>query len=156
MTDRQDNNAGGEDGTDDALGRDGGQGSAAGAGPRAGGSPERAPSTRRPRRRLRGADRGPQPLAAGLDAVVQGLAPPARPAPSAATWGTVFSRWDDVVGPGVARHAHPLRLEAGVLVVAVDQPPWATQVRTLGPRILATIADLTGEPLERMEVVVRR
>lgn len=150
MTDRYDNNTGG----DGARGRDGGRQRAAAAG--AGETPERAPSTKRARRRLRGADRGPQPLAAGLDAVIQGLAPPSRPAPSATTWGTVFSRWDDVVGPAVARHAQPLRLEAGVLVVAVDQPAWATQVRTLGPRILATIADLTGEPLERMEVVVRR
>jgi predicted nucleic acid-binding Zn ribbon protein len=101
-------------------------------------------------------DRGPQPIGSALDDVLQGLAPPTRPLPSAATWGTVFSRWEEVVGPAVARHARPLRLEAGVLVVAVDQPPWATQVRTLGPRILAGITELTGEPLAHMEVVVRR
>lgn len=95
-------------------------------------------------------------MAAGLDDVVRGLSPPSRPAPSAATLGTVFSRWEEVVGDAVARHARPLRLEAGVLVVAVDQPPWATQVRTLAPRILAQVAELTGERLEGMEVVVRR
>ncbi len=101
-------------------------------------------------------DRGPQPVGPALDAVIRGLSPPGRPAPRAAVWGTVFSRWEEVVGPAVARHARPQRLEAGVLVVAVDQPAWATQVRTLGGRILGQIAELTGERLERLDVVVRR
>lgn len=79
-----------------------------------------------------------------------------RPAPSAAVWGTVFSRWEELVGPSIARHARPLRLEAGVLVVAVDQPPWATQMRALAPGILARVAEHGGEALERLEVVVRR
>ena len=117
-----------------------------------GGSDGQAPR----RRRLRGADRGPQPIGSSLDDVVRGLAPPSRPSPSASAWGTVFSRWEEVVGPAVARHARPLRLESGLLVVAVDQPAWATQVRTLGPRIVAEITELTGERLERLDVVVRR
>lgn len=87
---------------------------------------------------------------------MRGLSPPHRPPPPAATLGTVFSRWDDVVGPAVARHARPLRVEAGALVVAVDQPAWATQVRTLAPRIMDRIAELTDERLERLDVVVRR
>ena len=108
------------------------------------------------RRRLRGVDRGPQPIGSSLDDVVRGLAPPSRPSTSASALGTVFSRWEEVVGPAVARHARPLRLESGRLVVAVDQPAWATQVRALGPRIVAEIAELTGERLERLDVVVRR
>lgn len=114
-------------------------------------TPDRPPR----RRRLRGADRGPRPLVAALDDVVRGLAPRDRPPPPAAALGTVFSKWDDVVGPAVARHARPLRVEQGVLVVAVDQPAWATQVRTLAPRILDRIAELTNERLDRLEVVVR-
>ena len=129
-----------------------GQGGPGGRGGAAGG--DQPPPPRR--RRQRGVDRGPQPIGSSLDDVVRGLAPPSRPSPSASAWGTVFSRWEEVVGPAVARHARPLRLESGLLVVAVDQPAWATQVRALGPRIVAEIAELTGERLERLDVVVRR
>ena len=112
-----------------------------------------------------------------LDEVVAGLASPgsgggslvgARPvsAPetpagpeqrraSATTLGTVFSCWAELVGPSVARHVRPLRLEGTTLRVAVDQSPWATQVRALAPGILARIAQETGERLDRLDVVVR-
>lgn len=59
------------------------------------------------------------------------------------------------MGPALARHARPLRLEDGALVVAVDRPPWATQVKALGGDILARLREETGEPLERLVVVVR-
>lgn len=114
---------------------------------------------RRGRRRASGPDRGPRPLGDALDEVVHGLVRP-RPAspaaPSVAVWGTVFARWEEVVGVAVARHTRPLRLETGVLVVAVDQSAWATQVRSLGPDILAKLHELTGEDLERLDAVVRR
>lgn len=132
----------------------------------------------RPGRRPRGgADRGPLPVREALDDVVAGLEPPgprggppgcagARGAPgtppepearrtSASALGAVFSRWADLVGPSVARHVRPLRLEGGTLLVAVDQPPWATQVRALAPGILERLAEETGERLDRLEVVVR-
>jgi len=127
---------------------------------------------RGPRRARHGVDPGPRPVADALDEVLAGLVPPAprrvepgrdsaerasggRPSPSAATWGTVFSRWEELVGPGVARHAWPLRLEERALVVAVDRPPWATQVRALSADILSRLSEETGEPLERLVVVVR-
>jgi predicted nucleic acid-binding Zn ribbon protein len=137
------------DGSGGNEGRGGGQTDRPAPGP----LPQRAGPARR---RLRGIDRGPQPVGEALDDVVRGLARPSRPSSSAATLGTVFSRWEEVVGPAVARHARPLRLETGLLVVAVDQPPWATQVKALGSQILARIGELTGERLERMDVVVRR
>lgn len=107
-------------------------------------------------------------MAESLDDVLRGLSSPSSRArrdaggtgshapPSAAVWGTVFSRWEETVGPSLARHARPLRLEAATLVVAVDQPPWATQVRALAPGILERLREGTGESLERLEVVVRR
>ena len=133
--------------------------------------------TRPGRRRREGADRGPLPVRESLDDVVAGfvsprsgegslvaarpsVAPgtPAGPEPrraSAATLGTVFSCWADLVGPSVARHVRPLRLEGATLLVAVDQSPWATQVRALAPGILERIAQETGERLDRLDVVVR-
>ena len=44
---------------------------------------------------------------------------------------SVFGRWEDVVGQPMATHVHPISLRKGVLVVAVDEPGWATQVRYL-------------------------
>lgn len=77
------------------------------------------------------------------------------PGSSAAALGTVFSRWEELVGSAVARHTRPLRIEGGTLVVAVDQPPWATQLRALAPGILARLTERSGEQLDRLEVVVR-
>lgn len=134
---------------------------------------EPVPPARRRRRPRPVIDHGPQPIADALDTVMSGLMPrTGRPtprddanrdgevagagrAPSAAVWGTVFSRWEELVGASLARHTRPLRLEAGVLVVAVDLPPWATQVRALAPGILARVAEQSGEALDRLEVVVR-
>jgi Dna[CI] antecedent, DciA len=120
--------------------------------------------TGRGRRPRGGQDRGPRPVGEALDDVVSGLgpSPPGGGAPrgdgdrgGAAALGTVFSRWEELVGEAVARHARPLRLAGGTLVVAVDQPAWATQVRVLAPGILTRVAERTGERLDHLEVVVR-
>jgi hypothetical protein len=132
--------------------------------------------TRRGRRPRGGADRGPRPLGESLDDVVSSFTPPrpgdrapedepaqasaARGVPgprpgAAAAMGTVFATWGQIVGPAVARHTRPLRLEGGTLVVAVDQPPWATEMRVLAPGILTRLTEQTGERLDRLEVVVR-
>jgi len=57
----------------------------------------------------------------------------------------VFDRWEEAVGPAVAAHARPVSLEAGRLVVAVDEPGWATQLRYLGADLLARLAQVAGE-----------
>jgi predicted nucleic acid-binding Zn ribbon protein len=56
----------------------------------------------------------------------------------------VFARWEQVVGTEVAAHAEPRSLRDGVLVIAVDQPAWATQLRFLGADLLARVRDATG------------
>ena len=43
----------------------------------------------------------------------------------------VWSHWDAVVGPTLARHARPERLRRGVLVVAVDSPEWMQELQFL-------------------------
>jgi predicted nucleic acid-binding Zn ribbon protein len=61
----------------------------------------------------------------------------------------VFSRWEEAVGAGVAAHARPVSLNDGVLVVAVDQPGWATQLRYLSADLLLRLADVAGEGVVR-------
>ena len=63
--------------------------------------------------------------------------------PLSAVLAPVFSGWEEIVGVEIAGHARPRSLRDGVLVVVVDQPAWAAQLRFL-------TADLLG----RLEVAV--
>lgn len=70
---------------------------------------------------------------------------------------TVFGHWEALVGPALAAHVRPLRLDGETLVVSVDHPAWATQVRHLAPEILERLDDAcggTGAPV-RLDIRVR-
>ena len=70
--------------------------------------------------------------------------------------GGVFGRWDDAVGPTVAAHVRPVRLDQGVLTVEADEPAWATQVKFLSSTITARLAEVAGVEIEHIEVRVAR
>jgi predicted nucleic acid-binding Zn ribbon protein len=82
----------------------------------------------------------PRPIRDGLEPMARRLG-----APTASSLGAVFSRWEEAVGTSVAAHARPVSLSDGVLVVAVDQPGWATQLRYLANDLLGRLADVAGE-----------
>src|ERR1700722_18757754 len=84
-------------------------------------------------------EREPLPVAASLDRLASSLG-----APRAGVLTAVFSGWADLVGPDVAAHARPISLREGVLVVSVDQPGWATQLRYLSAELLRRVADAAG------------
>ena len=68
----------------------------------------------------------------------------------------VFSRWEEAVGAAVAAHARPLRLQGTTLVVGVDGPAYATQLRMLSGQLLARLRDLVGPgAVDSVEVRVR-
>jgi predicted nucleic acid-binding Zn ribbon protein len=70
--------------------------------------------------------------------------------------GRLFAHWSEIVGPAVAAHVTPVRLEGDALVVRVDHPAWATQVRHLAESLLdrvATVADLPRP--SRLDVRIR-
>lgn len=48
----------------------------------------------------------------------------------------VAAGWEETVGPGMAAHVRLLRVEGSTLVVVVDHPAWATQVRQMEKDIL--------------------
>ncbi len=81
----------------------------------------------------------PVPLGTAVDAVVRSLK-----GTSADALGGVFQRWVDAVGEQVARHATPVSLDRGRLLVEVDEPGWATQLRYLEPQLLAQVAEVAG------------
>jgi predicted nucleic acid-binding Zn ribbon protein len=48
----------------------------------------------------------------------------------------VMAAWPDAVGEAVAAHVRPRRLQDGELLVEVDAPVWATQLRYLEEDVL--------------------
>lgn len=57
---------------------------------------------------------------------------------------TVFGAWEKVVGPDIAKHSRPVKLDAGVLTVEAESTAWATQLRLLTARLLRSIAAEVG------------
>ena len=75
---------------------------------------------------------------------------------SAGVTAAVFRGWTGAVGPAIASHAQPLSLRGTTLVVAVDAPAYATQLRMLTPQLLARLAELAGPgAVDAVEVRVR-
>jgi predicted nucleic acid-binding Zn ribbon protein len=95
---------------------------------------------------------GPRPVSDSLDRLATSLG-----VPSAGVLAALFSAWPELVGAGVAGHSRPRSLRNGVLVVAVDEPAWATQLRWLEADLLARLSEALGEGVVRsVDVRVRR
>ena len=95
--------------------------------------------------------RDPVPISSSLDGVMRSLRGPSRQAA-----GGVFGRWTESVGEQVAAHVTPVKLDHGVLLVEVDDPAWATQVKFLTPMITERLLAVAGVGVERIEVRVER
>jgi predicted nucleic acid-binding Zn ribbon protein len=99
----------------------------------------------KPRRRLRGYSgpgpdpRDPQPFGAVLERLVK-----ARGWQKPAAEATVFGAWERVVGPDVAKHSRPVKLDGGELTVEAESTAWATQLRLLAGSLLKRIAAEVG------------
>ena len=73
----------------------------------------------------------------------------------------LFSRiseaWDDLVGESVAANARPHSLRDRVLLVTVEQPGWATQLRYLEADLLTRLAGAVGPGrVDQIEVRIAR
>lgn len=101
--------------------------------PRAEDSAEPSPQQRGARRRgtARPRREDPQPLQAAIDGLLddQGWQ-------TAAAVGSVFGRWEQIVGHDLAAHTQPGGFTDGELVVIADSTAWATQVRLLSATLV--------------------
>ncbi|MGH9079575.1 MAG: DUF721 domain-containing protein [Acidimicrobiales bacterium] len=71
--------------------------------------------------------------------------------------GHLFAHWGEIVGPAMAEHVQPIRVDRDSLVVSVDHPAWATQIRHLAPELLDRVAEEAGLSRPgRVEVRIRR
>jgi predicted nucleic acid-binding Zn ribbon protein len=97
-------------------------------------------------------DDTPHSLGSSLDAVTRRLG-----MKDSKGVGLLFTRWTDIVGAAMADHVQPIRIDHEALVVSVDHPAWATQVRRMGDDLLTRVVEETGTTRPaRLEVRVRR
>ena len=68
----------------------------------------------------------------------------------------LFAQWRDIVGDAVADHATPKRLEKRRLIVEVDDPAWATQLKFLETQLLSTLREHAGDEVDALDIRVRR
>lgn len=86
-----------------------------------------------------GPDRGPQRLGRALDRLMGTLR-----APSVDVLDSVFTKWSEIVGEDVAAHSRPLSIDGGTLVVAAEDPTWASELRWLEKEVLARVSEVSG------------
>lgn len=84
-------------------------------------------------------ERSPRKVSESIDTVAAALG-----APPSGVMSSVFRHWEALVGPDIAAHAMPTSLRGGVLVLAVDQPVWAAQLRFLTDDLKCRIKAVTG------------
>ena len=70
--------------------------------------------------------------------------------------GDLFGRWAEAVGDAVAAHVRPIKLDGTKLVVEVDDPAWATQLRFLEATLKQRLLEVAGTNIETIEARVRR
>jgi predicted nucleic acid-binding Zn ribbon protein len=64
--------------------------------------------------------------------------------PSASVLPSLEQTWADVVGPALAQHSSPVTLKHGRLLVRVDDPAWASQLRWMEQQVLARLRQEPG------------
>jgi hypothetical protein len=79
----------------------------------------------------RGRREDPQPLGAAIEGLLddQGWR-------TSAAVGSVFGRWEQIVGEALAAHTRPGSFTDGELLVIADSTAWATQVRLLRAQLV--------------------
>lgn len=119
-------------------------------GPAAGAAGGPASARRGQPRRLRGySGPGPDPRDPQLFGAVLARLVKARGWQQPAAEATVFGAWERLVGPDVAKHSRPVKLDDGELTVEAESTAWATQLRLLAGSLLRRIAAEVGHNVVR-------
>lgn len=112
--------------------------------------------------------REPVPISESLNSVIRSLRNDSPNAAStgdadgkttgqtASQMGGVFGRWVEAVGDAVAAHVTPLKLDGSTLIVEVDDPAWATQLRFLETALKQRLLEVAGAKIDTIEARVRR
>lgn len=93
----------------------------------------------------------PKPFGPGLNRLLAHLG-----APKPATVTDVFDRWPELVGAEIAEHSRPVSFSSRKLVIAVDDPAWASQLRWAEKQLVERLAQQLGNhDIDTIEIRVR-
>jgi predicted nucleic acid-binding Zn ribbon protein len=93
--------------------------------------------------------RDPRGVGSVLDALVSG-----RGWKSPVAVGSVLSRWDELVGPGIAGHCRPESFDETVVRVRCDSTAYAANLRLMVPQLLRMFDEHLGEGIvTRIEIL---
>ncbi len=99
------------------------------------------------------------PIGDSLNSVIRSLRNDSSDAVSSSQMASqmsgVFGRWAEAVGDAVAAHVKPVKLDATTLIVEVDDPAWATQLRFLETTLKQRLLEVAGATIETVEVRVK-
>jgi predicted nucleic acid-binding Zn ribbon protein len=56
-------------------------------------------------------------------------------------YSSVFLRWEEIAGEELSRHARPIEIEDGILIVEADHPGWVQMVSLRKDGLLRSISD---------------
>ncbi|MED5392858.1 MAG: DUF721 domain-containing protein [Actinomycetota bacterium] len=84
-------------------------------------------------------DRGPVPLRWSLERLLEGMG-----APRIDDTKTIIDQWSEIVGPRLAERIEAVAVRGSELLVAVNDPAWASQVAWLEVQLLERIESLVG------------
>jgi len=79
-------------------------------------------------------DRGPRRVGESIEQL--------RPGSTALS--SLQQRWTEVAGDALAAHARPTKLAGGTLVITVDDPAWASQLKWLEGDLVTRCNDALG------------
>ena len=67
-----------------------------------------------------------------------------RIVPGGRSFRLLMEQWDSLVGEGLGARTRPSGLHGSTLVIAVDDPAWATQLKYLEGDLLGRFAEALG------------
>jgi hypothetical protein len=68
----------------------------------------------------------------------------------------LFSAWEEIVGPTVAKRCEAVSLKGGILTVAASTTAWAAELKYLAPEMISRVnGDLGREVVKEVRVFVR-
>jgi len=65
-------------------------------------------------------------------------------APPVDVLATVFGKWQEIVGPTLARHCKPASIDGATLIVEVSDAVWATELRWLASTVVGRLNEMCG------------
>lgn len=75
--------------------------------------------------------------------------------PESSALSTLTDAWAELVGPTMAEHTDPVTVHHGTLVVRVDDPAWAAQLRWMQAQLVERLAATPAfESVQRIELRV--